>query len=70
MPTRGVSKQAGKAFLVSFLPKKLNPQERHWPGRHAALRKVHGDDVIGTPTTMSMHGDDAVGTPYYNEGLT
>ena len=50
--------------------KKLNPQEGYWPVRHAALRKVHGDDVIGTPTTMSMHGDDAVGTPYYNEGLT
>ena len=50
--------------------KEATRKERYWPGWHAALRKVHGDDVIGTPTTMSVHGDDAVGTPYYNEGLT
>ena len=35
--------------IARFRSKKINDQERYWRVRHAVLRKVHGDDAIGTP---------------------
>ena len=44
-----VAEAAAGLWLWPAGSKEDKHQERFWRVRHAVLRKVHGDDAIGTP---------------------